>query len=340
MSVPKTIKCLYHWPCIDGMFAASALYHTMKHSTDNHLSFLPNTTFDPLTVEAVSATDAPSSSTEVFMLDFAGPPGFARNLAQTVTKLTVIDHHKTAAEDLTDPNTITLNPPNMDIYFDMSKSGATLALSTLNPPNITPQIQQLFDYVEDADLWKWKLCNSKAFHAGIKRLFSEQDMDVNKNPGLFEELWKLDLEEVIALGQQVMIEEEKVIQSYVDGASFRVQLGGKEKGKEMGWPCCLAVVLTTHEHAMLRSQIGNKLAKMALEIEEGGRKEAGIAPMGLVVYKEETMAADGDVVKCSLRSIGLCADTTVVSRHYGGGGHLNASSFLLKETEFETHWKL
>lgn len=335
----KTIKCLYHWPCIDGMFAASALYHTMKHNTDNCLSFLPNTTFKPITVEA--ATDAPSSSTEVFMLDFAGPPGFARNLAQRVTKLTVIDHHKTAADDLTHPDSVALNPPNMDIYFDMSKSGATLALSTLNPPNITPQIQQLFDYVEDADLWKWELSHSKEFHAGIKAMYSEQDsMDVNKNPGLFEELWKLDVEKVIALGQQVMVEEEKIIQLYVD-ASFRVQLGGKEKGKEMGWPCCLAVVLTTQKHAMLRSQIGNELAKIALEIKEQARKEdIGIIPMGLVVYKEESMAADGDVVKCSLRSIGLCADTTMVSKHYGGGGHLNASSFLLNETEFKTHWKL
>lgn len=31
---------------------------------------------------------------------------------------------------------------------------------------MSQDLQKLFEYVEDADLWKWKLPDSKAFHAG------------------------------------------------------------------------------------------------------------------------------------------------------------------------------
>jgi nanoRNase/pAp phosphatase (c-di-AMP/oligoRNAs hydrolase) len=47
---------------------------------------------------------------------------------------------------------------------------------------------------------------------------------------------------------------------------------------------------------------------------------------------------DSTRVKVSLRSIGD-EDTTVVSEAYGGGGHRNASSFLLDAAEFEGWWE-
>ena len=46
---------------------------------------------------------------------------------------------------------------------------------------------------------------------------------------------------------------------------------------------------------------------------------------------------DGSKVKCSLRSTGE-EDSTVISSAYGGGGHKNASSFILDATEFES-WR-
>lgn len=46
---------------------------------------------------------------------------------------------------------------------------------------------------------------------------------------------------------------------------------------------------------------------------------------------------DSSRVKCSLRSTGE-EDTTVISSAYGGGGHRNASSFILDAAEFES-WR-
>ncbi len=42
---------------------------------------------------------------------------------------------------------------------------------------VSQDLQRLFDYIEDADLWKWKLPDSKAFHAG--HLLSAHTLVVN-----------------------------------------------------------------------------------------------------------------------------------------------------------------
>lgn len=44
------------------------------------------------------------------------------------------------------------------------------------------------------------------------------------------------------------------------------------------------------------------------------------------------------MLKVSLRSIGD-EDTTSISQAFGGGGHRNASSFMLNSAEFE-NWKV
>ena len=46
--------------------------------------------------------------------------------------------------------------------------------------------------------------------------------------------------------------------------------------------------------------------------------------MGAILYVEASLPAG--TLKVSLRSLGD-TDTTVISKKFGGGGHLNASSF-------------
>lgn len=44
---------------------------------------------------------------------------------------------------------------------------------------------------------------------------------------------------------------------------------------------------------------------------------------------------DPDMIKCSLRSIGD-VDTSAISKQFGGGGHKNASSFIVPLKEFHS----
>lgn len=103
-------------------------------------------------------------------------------------RVIVLDHHKTAQDML---NTTESQHPNLDAQIDMSRSGATIALDYFQPAvrlealgfamqfirlcslrlrkivQITQDQRRIFEYIEDADLWKFNLPDSKAFHAGV-----------------------------------------------------------------------------------------------------------------------------------------------------------------------------
>ena len=70
----------------------------------------------------------------------------------------LIDHHKTAAEDLA-------NVPGC--HFDTTRSGAVLAWQHFHPGAPVPEILL---YVEDRDLWLWQLAHSREINAALGEL--------------------------------------------------------------------------------------------------------------------------------------------------------------------------
>jgi hypothetical protein len=54
------------------------------------------------------------------------------------------------------------------------------------PPGESASLRRLFEYIEDADLWKWALPDSKAFSSGLKDLNIEYD--ATANPGVFDQV--------------------------------------------------------------------------------------------------------------------------------------------------------
>lgn len=103
----------------------------------------------------------------------------------------------------------------------------------------------------------------------------------------------------------------------------QVQLGGQQ-GLALGWGKCLAV-LGDDRHAQNRSALGHALADKSVA--------DGTMAMGIVAYIEGQMN-DPSQIKLSLRSVGEI-DTTLVSQHFGGGGHRNASSCIIPVTDFQ-----
>jgi oligoribonuclease NrnB/cAMP/cGMP phosphodiesterase (DHH superfamily) len=85
--------------------------------------------------------------------------------------VTVIDHHKTAFEMFERPaeGSVTFAIGGCSIHLDMDRSGATMALDHWKPTGLTDAQRQLFLYVEDGDLWRWKLPHSREFYAGGSR---------------------------------------------------------------------------------------------------------------------------------------------------------------------------
>lgn len=106
------------------------------------------------------------SGRRVVIVDFSYPIEQMRQLAEQAETLLVLDHHKTAQEALAE--FAGDSPANTRIIFDMEKSGAGLAWEEFFPERKTRPF--LVDYVEDRDLWRHKLPDSKIVNAYLSTL--------------------------------------------------------------------------------------------------------------------------------------------------------------------------
>ncbi|KAE8125930.1 hypothetical protein FH972_020691 [Carpinus fangiana] len=312
-SVGKTQKAsaiLYHYPCPDGAFAALAA-HLYFAAASLPALFFPNTVYRPITAQQLPLSEIG----DLYLLDFVGSPG-----------VVVLDHHKTALEKLAE----TATGENVTKVIDMERSGATIAFDYFKEklklcPNQTvvevgefDRLGPLFKYIEDVDLWRWRLPNSKAFSSGLKD--SGIEFDVQLNPSLFQQLLSLDVESVISQGKLSLLQKQKLIDESLS-QSYEIALGGGLFGH------CLAA--DADSISELRSELGHQLARKSSNMKLRG--------IGAVVYRVPELEND-QLLKISLRSVDN-EDTTPISEEFGGGGHASASSFMLSSAELEL-WKV
>ncbi|KAF8046989.1 hypothetical protein N665_3272s0003 [Sinapis alba] len=321
--VPKKMAVIYHYPCHDGVFAALAAHLYFSANSIPSL-FFPNSVYSPITMSQLPLQEI----SHLYLLDFTGPPGFVQQVSPNVDNVVILDHHKTAIENLGD---VSSTCKNVTKVLDIERSGATIAFDYFTQKlmeksrgncremNDFKRMRRVFEYIEDADIWTWKLPESKAFNSRIVDLGIEYDL--NQNQTLFQQLLSLDHESVINRGKESLSRKHKLIHEALE-QSYEIVLGGDE---EFGR--CLAV--SADEIAELRSELGNQLAEKS--------KRMRLRGVGAVVYRVPELE-DETKLKISLRSVAE-EDTTHVSQRFGGGGHKNASSFLLSAMEFE-QWKV
>jgi hypothetical protein len=100
---------------------------------------------------------------------------------------------------------------NVNKVIDMQRSGATIAFDYFSnkllteastsrnhgsgnavtevkylPDNKLEMVHKLFKLIEDGDLWRWTIPNSKAFSSGLKDL--DIEFNVNENGKLFDQV--------------------------------------------------------------------------------------------------------------------------------------------------------
>jgi len=140
-------RVYYHANCRDGFGAAWVAWKRFG-----------NIEFYPIAYNDVPV--APNAGDEVYVLDFSFPRETLLRWS-TMCKVVVIDHHKTAEEDLKGLNSI----PSIELVFDMEKSGARLTWEYFYP---TEEIPEFLLYIEDRDLWKWTLPHSREINLAIR----------------------------------------------------------------------------------------------------------------------------------------------------------------------------
>ncbi|XP_010069495.2 uncharacterized protein LOC104456412 [Eucalyptus grandis] len=314
----KSAAVLYHYPCPDGAFAALAA-HVYFSAASLPALFFPNTVYAPLAPHQLPLRDIG----DLYLLDFVGPSGFVREISPHVSRVVILDHHKTALEMLSGDGCNVGD--NVVKILDMERSGATIAYDYFKEKLVGnskveefERMGRLFEYIEDGDLWRWRLPNSKAFSSGLKD--SNIEFDVRLNPSLFQQLLSLDLEAVINQGMLSLSQKQKLIDDVLD-QSYEISMGNGAFGH------CLAV--DADSISELRSELGNQLADKSYKMKLRG--------IGAVVYRVPELEND-QLLKVSLRSLDS-EDTTHISQNFGGGGHRNASSFMISSAEYE-QWKV
>jgi hypothetical protein len=162
---------LYHAFCADGFGAAWAAWKRLGSGA----SYVP--------VQHGVPPPALPPGSDVYILDFAYPRAEVEAIHERAASLRVIDHHRTAEEELR----------GLDYaIFDNEKSGAVLSWEFFHPGETVPEILR---YVMDRDLWLHQLPWSREVFAGL----SSYPMDF--------EVWS-------SLDVRKLIEEGKILLRY------------------------------------------------------------------------------------------------------------------------------
>lgn len=149
----NTTVVLYHANCADGFGAAWAAWRKLGE----------NAVYVPVQYGKPYPSEIDGGVREVYILDFSYPADVLERLSASLNCLVILDHHKTAAAELAK-----FKGPNIGakygIWFNQEKSGAVMAWEYFHPGEPVPR---LLEYVQDRDLWTWKLPLSKEVSAAL-----------------------------------------------------------------------------------------------------------------------------------------------------------------------------
>jgi len=226
----------------------------------------------------------------VIICDFSFSEEIIKEMIITTNhNLLILDHHKTALNNLT-------NIPKEYLLFDMNHSGAfityTYFFGFVNIPNSVL-------YIEDNDLWINKMPHTKEITAYISTLYYS-----------FEEYEKLFtnsyiINTVIPLGKGMLLLNNSYVKQIIKNSfvSF-IKLNDKYYFVAM----CNSPIL--------KNELGNNLLSYYSNIDFSAVYTQNIAHQQTVF---------------SLRSTNEKTDTTEISQLFKGGGHRNASAFMINK---------
>lgn len=145
---------IYHAQCADGFTAAWAAW--MNYPGWTYFGGRHDTLHEFM----------PEPGSTLYFVDIAPTREHLLRLAQVCDAITILDHHKSAmlALEGVENELAALNTGEIDIQFDMDRSGAMMAWNYFNPDSEPPA---LVKHVQDRDLWKFELEGTREFQAAV-----------------------------------------------------------------------------------------------------------------------------------------------------------------------------
>jgi hypothetical protein len=265
--------CIYHATCADGFTAAWVIWKHFKGEVD----FFPG----------VYQTPPPDvKGRDVVFVDFSYKRAIMEVMLNLANSVTIIDHHKTAIEDLK-------GLPFKETVFDTNHSGAMLAWMWMNPG--IQGAPPLIRYVEDRDLWKFRLTESRNINACI---FAYEYTFENWNYLHNFLLEPGGLQLAATMGAAIERKHHKDVAELVKATRRNMEIGGH-------------IIPVANLPYTLTSDAGHLMASELT----GGKVFAACywdTPEGRVF---------------SLRATDEGMDVAEIAKQYGGGGHKHAAGF-------------
>lgn len=285
--------CIYHGHCNDGFTAAWVVRRAIPGCE----------------LYAGIHQDPPpeASGRDVILVDFSYRRPVLEALARAAASLLIIDHHKTAIEELGDLRSVrsladhmaqTLEDkvrgiePSWHAYFDLKRSGAGLTWDFFFPGEQRPAF---IERIEDRDLWRFVYPDTRAVTAAVDSY--PRDLKT------WDSLLKADLASLRAEGEAIERRHQRDITELLGMVTRRMWIGGYN-------------VPIANLPSTFSSDAGHRLAE--------GEPFGGCywdTPQGRVF---------------SLRSTDAGVDVSEIAKQYGGGGHRNASGFRVSYEQART----
>lgn len=281
--------CIFHGNCADGYASAWVVRKFFKGDVDFHAGVYQN---DPPDV----------AGRDVIMVDFSYKRPVLEKMIASARSVLILDHHKTAAEDLDgikSPFGNGWGRHQENVYqdicegvsgkpyalFDMDRSGAGLTWDFFFPDQPRPK---LIDHIEDRDLWRFKLPYTREIQAAV---FSyPYDFEV------WDNLMNMTTDILVMEGHGIERKHHKDIDELVGVMRREMIIGG------------------------IKMPVANLPYTLT---SDAGHKMATEHPMKVACCYWDT--PDGRVF--SLRSTDDGPDVSEIAKLYGGGGHAHASGF-------------
>lgn len=282
---------LFHMPCLDGFAAAWA---TWKKFADK-AEYIP-----------VDYGQQPPDVTgrDVIIVDFSYKRSVLSQLSQKAHSVLLLDHHKSSAADLIGLPDVDRDyrhfrkrvrdakPAgwgNVGCLFDMARSGARLSWDYFHPGAEPPQLIQV---VEDHDLWRFALPNTRELVAAIRSYAWEFEV--------WDKLYAMLQDDS---SRQLLLFEGRAIDRRLmkDLRELVAQVRRREKiGDQEVWVANVPKVMSSDAGNMLAA--GEPFAATYCDYPEYRE------------YSLRSVAPDG-------------VDVSEIAHKWGGGGHRHAAGF-------------
>lgn len=270
MSSNSTV-CIYHGNCPDGFGSAFAAWKKYGNTFDYY--------------PANHNTEPPwelITDKHVFLLDFSYSKEYVIAMFQYAKVISIIDHHKSAIENLSDVL-------GLHKILDINKSGAVLSWEYFNKDKPVPEF---LNYIQDRDLWKFELPNSKEVTTSI--LSYKYDFEVWDNY-----LYERPIPELVVEGSALYRKHIKDVNELIKTTKKRINILGYNVPIANA-PYCYA----------------SDICDILCENE----------PFACSYYFK-----NNDSIYVSIRSkqnVGI--DVSEIASRFGGGGHKHAAGFEIK----------